>query len=204
MPDEEKSPEKKLSLGKNVILYLHDLIWYLIAICVVFLLVFRVVIVSGTSMNMTLLDGDYLLLLSNVLYRDPQAGDIVVVSKESFDHGAPIVKRVIATEGQTVDIDFENGVVTVDGNILDEDYIWTPTVTSGGTQFPLTVQEGCVFVMGDNRSNSRDSRYPEIGQIDQREILGKAVFLFLPGTNGTELNGNPKEPRDFGRIGAIA
>lgn len=197
MADEEKCPEKKLGWKKNLVLYLHDVILYLIIICVVFLLVFRVVVVSGTSMNLTLLDGDYLLLLSNFFYRDPQYGDIIVASKDSYDDGAPIVKRVIATEGQTVDIDFSKGTVYVDGVALEEDYTWTATTTTGATRFPLTVDEGCVFVMGDNRANSRDSRYPDIGLIDEREILGKAVFLFLPGTNRGDL-----EP-DFSRIGAI-
>ena len=193
----EKSPAKKLGWKKNLVLYLHDVIMYLIAICVVFLMVFRVVVVSGTSMNLTLLDGDYLLLLSNTFYRSPEYGDIVVISKDSYDDGTPIVKRVIATEGQTVDIDFETGDVYVDGVVLEEDYIWTATTTHGGMQFPLTVEKGCVFVMGDNRGNSRDSRYTDIGQVDEREILGKAIFLFYPGTNRGELE------QDFERIGAI-
>lgn len=194
----EKRPEEKLGWKKSLVLYLHDVIIYLVVICMVFLLLFRVVVVSGTSMNMTLLDGDYLLLLSNLFYRNPQPGDIIVASKQSFDDGAPIVKRVIATEGQTVDIDFTTGTVYVDGTALEESYIWTSTTTHGGTQFPLTVEEGCVFVMGDNRGNSRDSRYLEIGQIDRREILGKAIFLFLPGTN------KDTQQQDFGRIGVVS
>ena len=209
MPDEEKKPEtapeekpknkpgKKLGWRQNLMLYLHDVIVYLVAICVVFLLVFRVVIVSGTSMNLTLLDGDYLLLLSNLFYTDPQYGDVIVASKESYDDGKPIVKRVIATEGQTVDIDFAAAKVYVDGVALEGDYIWTATTTHGGVQFPLTVEEGCVFVMGDNRGNSRDSRYPDIGLVDEREILGKAIFLFLPGTNRGDFE------RDYSRIGGI-
>lgn len=203
MRKEDNSTEKKLGWKKSLVLYLHDVIIYLAVICIVFLLVFRVVVVSGTSMNMTLLDGDYLLLLSNLFYRNPEPGDIVIASKASFDDGTPIVKRVIAVEGQTVDIDFETGTVYVDGVAQQEDYIWTLTLTTGGTHFPLTVEPGCVFVMGDNRGNSRDSRYPEIGLIDRREIVGKAIFLFLPGTNGTDAAGNPKVPRDMSRIGAI-
>ncbi len=203
MAEKEKTPEKKLTAGQTVVSYLHDLVYILVIVCLLFLLVFRVVVVSGHSMNQTLLDGDYLLLISNLFYREPEYGDIVVISKQSFDNGSPIVKRVIATEGQTVDIDFTTGEVTVDGTVLEEDYIWSPTVTSGGMYFPLTVEEGCVFVMGDNRSNSRDSRYTEIGQVDCREILGKAFFLFLPGTDGTDIAGNPNEPRDFDRIGVI-
>ncbi len=203
MEQNENTSEKKLSFRESVLLYMRDLMCYLTGICLVFLLIFRVVVVSGTSMNMTLLDGDYLLLISNTFYHTPQNGDIVVISKRSFDDGAPIVKRVIATEGQTIDIDFEQGIVSVDGEALTENYILNPTLSGGGVEFPLTVAEGCVFVMGDNRGNSRDSRYPEIGMIDAREILGKAIFLFLPGTNGIDTYGLPREDRDFSRIGVI-
>ena len=196
---EEKQPQERSNWKKNLVLYLHDVLCYLIVIVVLFLLVFRVVVVSGTSMNMTLYNGDYLLLLSNTFYRDPKNGDVVVISKDTFDDGAPIVKRVIATAGQTVDIDFPNGVVYVNGIALEEDYVNTPTNTRGTVAFPLTVPDGFVFVMGDNRNGSRDSRYIEIGLIDCREILGKAIFLFLPGTNTEQ---DPK-PRDFSRIGVI-
>lgn len=198
LASKEKKREEKLSFDKNVVLYLHDLVYLLVAMMITLLLVFRVVIVSGTSMNQTLVDGDYLLLLSNVFYQEPEYGDIVVVSKQSFDNGAPIVKRVIATEGQTVDIDFEQGIVYVDGIALEEEYTNTLTTTTGGMSFPLEVEEGCVFVLGDNRNMSRDSRYPEIGLVDVREILGKAILLFMPGTNEGE------ETRDFGRIGVLS
>ena len=193
-----ENPNNHQSLKENVLLYLHDIVYLLCVIMIVLLLVFRVVVVSGSSMYDTLKHGDYLLLLSNTFYRDPQQGDIVVISKESFDNGAPIVKRIIATEGQTVDIDFETGIVFVDGKPLDESYTYTPTNTSGGVQFPLEVFDGFVFVLGDNRNGSRDSRYPEIGLIDRREILGKAIYLMLPGKGalGNEL--------DYSRIGAIS
>ena len=182
---------------KTVLMYLHDLVYLLAGLILVFLLLFRVVVVSGTSMNDTLLDGDYLLLLSSTFYRNPQYGDIIVASKDSYDNGAPIVKRVIATEGQVVDIDFDKGIVYVDGKALDEPYTRTTTNTSEGVEFPLTVKEGCLFVMGDNRNGSKDSRHPEIGLVDKREVLGKVFFLFLPGTNYGEF------PQDFGRIGVI-
>ena len=154
----EQKQKKQMSWQQNAVLYLHDLVYLLAAIMLVFILLFRIVIVDGTSMNQTLLHGDYLLLMSNTFYRNPQYGDIVVISKDSFDDGDPIVKRVIATEGQTVDIDFYAGIVYVDGIALDEPYVNTPTNTEGGMLFPLTVEEGCVFVMGDNRNRSRDSR----------------------------------------------
>ena len=182
---------------KSVILYLHDLLYMLMAIMLVFLLFFRIIVVSGDSMYSTLLDGDYLLLLGNLFYQEPDHGDIVVISKKSFDDGKPIVKRVIATEGQNVDIDFENAVVYVDGVALDEPYINSPTSFNEGTVFPLPVAEDCIFVLGDNRGVSRDSRDPVIGQIDKREVLGKAIFLMLPGTSHGNL------PRDMGRIGVV-
>ena len=188
---------------KTVLLYLHDIIYLLAAMILITLLFFRVVVVSGTSMCRTLLDGDYLLVLSNAFYGEPEYGDIVVISKESFDNGEPIVKRVIATEGQLVDIDFELGIVYVDGVALDEPYTNTATNTQEGMHFPLYVEEGCVFVLGDNRNVSRDSRSKEIGLIDEQEIIGKVVFLFMPGTNGEDIYGNPKEPRDWTRIGVV-
>lgn len=183
----KKKQEEKPGPAKSLVLYFHDLVYMLIAIILAFLLVFRVIIVSGDSMYSTLWDGDFLLLLGNVFYRQPEPGDIVVISKKSFDDGHPIVKRVIATQGQTVDIDFDRGIVYVDGQALEEPYIRGSTTNDEGTVFPLTVAEGCIFVLGDNRGVSRDSRSPEIGQIDRREVLGKAIFLMIPGTHHDQL-----------------
>lgn len=185
------------SFVQNIMIYLHDLIYMLAVIMIVFMLLFRMVIVSGSSMYATLWDGDWLLLLSSVFYNDPQYGDIIVASKDSFNDGEAIIKRVIATEGQTVDIDFTEGIVYVDGNALVENYTYTLTTTPEGIDFPLTVEEGCVFVMGDNRNDSRDSRHPSIGMVDKREILGKALFLLFPGADRWT------EQRDFDRIGAL-
>ena len=193
----KKKQEEKVSLSQCVVLYVHDLTYMLLSVILVFLLLFRVIVVTGDSMYDTLWDGDFLLLLSNVFYSRPEQGDIVVISKKSFDEGQPIVKRVIATEGQTVDSDFEQGIVYVDGQALQEPYIRDLTTQDRGTKFPLTVAPGCIFVLGDNRPVSRDSRAPEIGQIDTREVLGKALCLMLPGTHHGSL------PRDFDRIGAI-
>ena len=194
---DQPAEEKKLSWQQNLLLYVHDLIYLLAVIIVIFILFFRLVVVSGSSMYSTLWDGDWLLVLGNTLYQEPEYGDIIVVCKESFNDSEPIIKRVIATEGQTVDIDFVSGSVFFDGKMLDEDYTYTPTNQDEGTEFPLTVAEGCVFALGDNRNNSLDSRYPPIGMIDKREILGKALFLFYPGTNEGRSN------RDFDRIGAV-
>ena len=192
-----KPAKKEEASGATVLTYLHDLAYLLAGLVLVFLLLFRVVVVSGTSMNNTLLDGDYLLLLSSTFYQNPEYGDVIVASKESFDNGAPIVKRVIATEGQMVDIDFETGIVYVNDQPLEEEYTLTPTTTPEGISFPLIVEEGCLFVMGDNRDGSKDSRHPDIGQIDKREVLGKVFFLFFPGTNYNEFE------RDYGRIGVV-
>ena len=184
------------SWQKTVLLYLHDLVYMLAAIMLVFLLLFRMVIVSGSSMYETLHNGDWLLLVSNVFYQEPEYGDIIVASKESFHSGEAIVKRVIATEGQIVDIDFNAGIVYVDGKALDEPYTFTPTNYPEGVTFPLLVKENCVFALGDNRNDSKDSRHPDIGQIDKREILGKAIFLIVPG-------GDVDNRRDFSRIGVL-
>jgi len=196
VPSEKKN--EMTPQAKNNLSYLRDFVLWLTGVLLIFILLFRVVVVSGPSMNTTLTNGDYIILLSNVFYGQPKQGDVIVASKASFKSGEPIIKRVIATEGQYVDIDFDLGVVFVDGIPLDEPYTLTPTNLQEGTQFPLTVDEGCIFVMGDNRNESKDSRDPEIGLIDCRQVLGKAIFLLMPG----------KDPEtgkhQFGRIGAIS
>lgn len=195
--NEKETSNEKPDWKENAILYLHDLLYMMTAVLILFLIAFRIIVVSGGSMRSTLRDGDYLLLLSNVFYREPKYGDVVVISKESYDKGKPIVKRVIATEGQTVDIDFQQGTVYVDGIALSESYVNTPTNIEEGVAFPIEVEKGCVFVMGDNRNDSKDSRSPEIGQVDCREILGKAFLIMFPGTDGGAVS------RDIGRIGAV-
>ena len=97
-----------------------------------------------------------------------------------------------------MDIDFQKGIVYVDGVALDEPYIFSPTTNPQGTKFPLTVEEGCIFAMGDNRSRSMDSRDPIIGQIDCREIVGKAIFIIFPGNN------EGHEDRQLNRIGVVS
>ena len=196
----KKNQNTEKTEGSGSILeYLHDVVYILALILVVFTFCMRVVIVSGSSMFSTLVDGDYLLLINRPLCGELEQGDIVVASMERFKDGEPIVKRVVATEGQTVDIDFRAGIVYVDGVALEEEYTYTPTHLSEGMEFPLVVEEGCLFLMGDNRGDSRDSRAPEIGLVDEREILGRAVFLLMPGT-GT---GEYTVERDMGRIGGL-
>ena len=192
-----EAKNEPMNITQSLLLYLHDLAYLFGIILLALLLVFRVVVVSGDSMNPTLIDSDYLLLLSTPLYHTPKNGDIVVASKDSFKNGEPIIKRVIAVEGQTVDIDYNSGTVYVDGVALQETYINSATTLDEGVKLPLLVGEGCVFVLGDNRGRSQDSRSPAIGLIDTREILGKAFLLFLPGQS------EETKSRDFGRIGGL-
>ena len=197
--EKKEKEEESVTWQKSLLLYLHDLIYLLAVVMVVFMLLFRIVIVSGSSMYSTLWNGDWLLVTGSVLYHEPEAGDIIVASKDSFNDGEPIIKRVIATEGQTVDIDFDAGIVYVDGMALEEDYTYTLTNVQEGIVFPITIADGCIFAMGDNRNGSKDSRHPDIGMIDTREILGRAVFLIFPGMG----EDNHEAPRDFDRIGVL-
>ena len=178
--------------------YLKDIAVVLAVVLIVFLFCFRIAVVDGDSMNNTLINGDYVLLLNKVLAGDPKPGDIVVIST-TYGNGKPIIKRVIATEGQEINIDFEKGIVTVDGKVLDEPYIKDLTQKGEGAfEYPMVVDEGCLFVMGDNRMNSTDSRSTLIGQIDCREVIGKAFFRIFPG------NDDGNVARDFGKIGVIS
>ena len=195
---ENKKEVPKYTWQQNVALYLHDIVYMLVAVMVLLMIFFRVIVVDGPSMENTLLNGDYMFLVSNLFYKEPQPGDVVVVSKQAYSDGKPIVKRVIATEGQEVDIDFQEGIVYVDGVALEEPYTKTLTTLKEGNTFPQTVEPGNVFIMGDNRNNSKDSRSPQIGQVDKREVLGKVCFLLFPGTG----MGGTQE-RDFHRIGAV-
>lgn len=194
----EKPQEPALNAKQNFTLYIHDLVYLLTIVIIVMIVALRIIIVQGPSMQTTLMDGDYMLLLSNMICGEYQYGDVVVISQHKYQNGKPIVKRVIATEGQTVDIDFAQGIVYVDGVALEEPYISTPTTSPEGVSFPLKVEDGCVFVLGDNRRNSKDSRSPEIGQIDTREVLGKVKFMMFPGTGM-----NKSADRDFKRIGVV-
>ncbi|MBR6533563.1 MAG: signal peptidase I [Clostridia bacterium] len=160
----------------------------LITVIILFGFVFRVAIISGNSMLNTLKGGEF-VVMTNLFY-EPKRGDIVVVSRNTFNSAeditegkGPIIKRVIATENQTVDIDFQKGIVYVDGVALKEDYISTPTTQKRDVDFPVTVPKGHIFVLGDNREVSLDSRSSSIGNngmIDKRYVLGHAVFRFLP------------------------
>lgn len=157
--------------------------WYdefvpcVVLVALVFTFVVRLVRVDGSSMKPTLIDDDRILITSCPY--TPDYGDIVVIDSY-IPHGRPLVKRVIGLAGDTIDIDFVNGVVYRNGAALDEPYTAAPTYSPEGMTFPLVVEEGTVFVMGDNRNESMDSRDPEIGLVDERDVLGKALFRLMP------------------------
>ena len=148
-------------------------------ICVaLFVFCVRIIDVSGTSMLPTLQNGDKMLV--SPLFYTPQAGDVVVFRSTTYDPDKALVKRIIATEGQVINIDFDNGIVYIDGRVIEENYINELTNTKLDFIGPKTVPEGCVFVMGDNRNASTDSRKSEIGMVDTRSILGKVYYVLFP------------------------
>ena len=151
-----------------------------IAIAFCFTFLFRTVVVDGSSMNPTLWDKDRLIITATA--KNIEYGDIVVCSQPN-PMEKTLIKRVIATEGQTVEIDFENGIVRVNGNILHEPYIADPTTLYEGMNFPQTVPKGCIFVMGDNRLHSTDSRSDMVGFIRTDYVMGKVLFRMSPNFN---------------------
>lgn len=164
-----------------------------VAICVLFIVftfVLRPVKVVGDSMLPTLEDGNWLIISAFDL--SPDYGDIIVSTQPNKTQtGEPVIKRVIATGGQTVDIDFDRGIVYVDGNALEEPYIKENTYRRFDVTFPLTVPDGYLFVMGDNRNDSLDSRTSRIGLIDVRYVLGSVKMRVMPFK--TDFMSAPKE-----------
>ena len=187
--------EKQTAKGRDLYEWVQSLVGSVLVVVAIFTFVIRMMGVDGHSMLNTLQHGDRLLVVNSMLYHDYKYGDIVILRKDGVFDDDPIVKRVIAVEGQTVDIDFAEGIVYVEA--LEEDYIREPTYTAEGTEFPLTVPEGSIFVMGDNRNGSSDSRDYRLGTVDTRYVIGKAAFLIFPGPD------YETEKRDFKRIGVI-
>lgn len=172
-----KNFQAKKSVGNEVMEWLESIAVSIFIVILVFTFVFRMVIVDGRSMLPTLEDGQR-LVISHLFYT-PKQGDIVVVNSQGLNK--TIIKRVIAIEGQTVDIDFDNHTVSVDGKVLDEPYINELTTNNdGGFEYPIVVPENSVFVMGDNRNHSTDSRNPIVGFITNDDVLGKAIFRIYP------------------------
>jgi signal peptidase I len=174
----EKKPDDT-TLGQDLFQTLQTLVCAIFVIIILFTFVARVTVVSGSSMENTLHGGD--IVVTWALGYTPKQGDIVVLTKTSFQDES-IIKRVIATGGQTVDIDYNTSTVYVDGVALDEpyikDYMWD--IWDGSGLDHVTVPEGSIYVMGDNRNNSSDSRLSSIGVVDARCVIGRAVVVLFP------------------------
>ena len=176
----EKDVQKIVINNNAVSLNLYDwvnsIIVAVVAVVILLTFCFRLIDVDGRSMEPTLINTDK-VIVTNLFYT-PNNGDVVVISHgEKYDK--PLIKRVIATEGQTLDIDFENYKIYVDGVLIDEPYIQGETI-EGNADIPDVVPEGKVFVLGDNRPVSLDSRSREVGLIDEESIIGKAQFVIIP------------------------
>ena len=196
--DNEIQEKQEEDSGRSFYEWIQALVCSVLAVVLVFTFGIRLIGVDGHSMVPTLQNADRLLVANPFFYHHYKYGDNVNVHKGAFADGRPIVKRVIATGGQTVNIDFNTGTVTVDGKALKESYINELTRTPEGTKFPLRVPKESVFVMGDNRNNSNDSRNPQLGTVDTRYIIGRAFFMAFPGP---DIN---TDKRIFSRIGVLA
>lgn len=186
----EKAPkEKKGGAKKEIFEWLDAVVASVVVIILLFTFVFRVVGIKGQSMENTLFENDR-VIISDLFYK-PKQGDVVVISRnykningDKNRDDSPIIKRVIATEGQEVTIDPSDGKVIVDGVVLAENYIKEGQITTWGDgsteERTVTVEKGRIFVMGDNRGESLDSRYEAIGQVDTRYVLGHAVLRVYP------------------------
>ncbi|MFV0497756.1 MAG: signal peptidase I [Candidatus Fimivivens sp.] len=171
------APLRRDRIFKELYEWVESAVFAVVCVVLLFTFIARTSVVSGESMIETLHDGDMLIISRLGLSAEP--GDIVVATKPYYAN-EPIVKRVIATGGQRVDIDFTEGIVYVNGEALDERYTNTPTNRQYDMDFPLTVPEGYLFLMGDNRNGSLDSRSTDIGLVDERYVLGKAYFRVFP------------------------
>ena len=172
-------PRRETSGGRELYMNVRVLVSMMAVFVMMFTFVARIIVVSGPSMENTLWGGDLILVWG--LGYTPKQGDVVVLTQESYQEDS-IVKRVIATGGQRVDIDYGANAVRVDGELLEEDYIkeqmFVPGYGEGINH--VTVPEGCLFVMGDNRNESADSRYPDIGIVDVRCVIGHGLAVVFP------------------------
>lgn len=189
---EVKKAEKENSFISDIMEIVESVLISVFAVLLIFTFVARPVTVDGDSMNPTLINEDKLIMWT-FMYT-PDNGDIVIVNNErsnTIDENGNVIestealdkrliKRVVATGGQTLEIKPETGEVIVDGEVLKEDYI-NAILTSGGVfEYPLTIPEGYIFVMGDNRNHSTDSRSGYVGLINEEDVIGEAIFRFYP------------------------
>ena len=182
----EKRPKPPVDAAREIYDWSQAMVGALIFIVLMFSIFARVLGVQQHSMVPTLNENDRIVICN--LFYTPKQGDVIVFTKKGFRAAGldtwsdekPLVKRVIALEGQVVDIDPIQGVVTVDGEPLNEPYTNTPTNTLGDLTYPYTVEPGHIFVMGDNRNASLDSRSREVGTVDRRYILGRVLFRLFP------------------------
>ena len=169
--------KKKLDLKKEIKDWVVSILIAVVVALVIRTYIFTLVRVDGQSMEPTLSHGD--VLYTNRFMYEPENGDIVIF-RPTHSPETPYVKRVIAVAGQTVTVNAEAHTVVVDGRILPEDYIKEPLISAGTMKYPVTVPEGYIFVLGDNRNNSRDSRDETVGLVPVESIIGKALFRILP------------------------
>ena len=195
-PEQGEAKKEPETLEGMLYCWAQALITAVVGVVLLFTFAFRLIGVSGPSMQDTLYTGDRLLVL-NAAFCDFQPGDVVVINNYNADLSDTLIKRIIAVGGQTVDIDLASSTVYVDGQPLDEPYVKGFTDTIEGTRFPLTLAEDEVFVMGDHRDHSTDSRSARLGPVKEGYLQGKAVFLLLPGTN-PDLGA-----REWDRIGLV-
>ena len=175
---EKTKPSPEVQARREAYDWIQSLISALLICVLVFVFVVRIMDVHGSSMVPTLKNGDK-LLVSDLLY-EPSRGDVVVFKKDEYDNNKALVKRVIAVAGDVVNIDFENGIVYVNGEAVEEKYIDVSTNTKIDFIGPQTVPENCLFVLGDNRNASTDSRDKRIGMVDKRLVIGKALLVIYP------------------------
>ncbi len=186
LKDKESKDVKKSKVYAELFDWLSSVFSAILCFIIIFTLAARMITVDGDSMNPTL-ETTQRLIVSDLFYT-PNYGDIVIIYADKLPDyvtkklGKPIVKRIIGLPGDTIRIDFDRGVVYRNGTALEEDYIQAPTMLA--EDFPnntdVVIGEGKVFVMGDNRNASKDSRSNDVGQVDMRYIMGKAYFRVWP------------------------
>ena len=177
MKESKHANQPPISKEQNQLEWFETLVSAVVVLVLVFSFFFRIIQVDGSSMVPTLHNGDRLIVWGAGY--TPERGDVVIVDGDTV-YGKPLVKRVIAKGGDTISIDYATGEVVVNGQLLDEPYLAEPTRLGYDIEFPYTVPEGTLFVMGDNRNNSDDSRDDRIGCIDEDYVLGKVVLALWP------------------------